>query len=84
MNLNTAENASTGYSPFQIMFNHKPNTALSNLWDIQYLILTQASLEQIKENLSIAINIIKKNIAKHMRRLNINIQEADILSNCVK
>lgn len=65
--LNTAINASTKFSPFQLMFNHKANNALSNLWNIHDL-LAPNNLEESKQNLDKAIQNVKKSILHNRKR----------------
>lgn len=65
--LNTAKNDSTKFSPFDLMFNHRANNALSNLWNINNLLVPK-SPEESKQNLDKAIQNVKKSILHNRKR----------------
>jgi hypothetical protein len=68
LSLNTAKNASTGYTAFDLMFIHPPNNALSNIWNIQDLISPSLSKEQKNLNLQNAISNIKRSVLQNRKR----------------
>lgn len=68
MSLNTAKNSSTGYTAFQLMFNHEANNALSNTWNLHDLISHDLSNEEKKLQLQRAVNNIKRSVLRNRKR----------------
>lgn len=68
MSLNTAKNSSTGYTAFQLMFNHHANNALSNTWNLHDLLSHDLSKEEKQEQLQRAVKNIKRSVAKNRER----------------
>lgn len=65
--VNTAKNESTRYTPFELMFYHKVNNGLSNLWKLHDFI-SHNNLEQSKLNLARAIQNVKKSVQRNRNR----------------
>lgn len=68
MSLNTAKSSATGCTAFQLMFNHEPNNALSNAWNLHDLISHKLSREEKQQRLQQAINNIKKSVLLNRKR----------------
>lgn len=68
MSLNTARNESTGYTAFDLMFNHPPNNALSNIWNIHDLLSPNLTRDEKSRNLQNAISNIKRSVLKNRKR----------------
>lgn len=50
--LNVARNESRRTTPFELMFNFKPNTSLSNLWSIHDIISDKLNVEEKRGRLT--------------------------------
>lgn len=68
LSLNTAKNSSTGYTAFELMFNHECNNSLSNIWNLNDLINENVNLQERKSNLNKAIINVKKSIKLNQKR----------------
>lgn len=68
ISLNTAVNSSTGFSAFSLMFNHKCNNCLSNVWKLNDLIGENLTMAEKKENLSKAVINVRKSVLFNSQR----------------
>lgn len=75
--LNLARNESRGISPFELMFLHKPNSSLSNLWSIHDLLSEKLTVEQKRENLQRAVLNLKKSISTNAKRLRYSVNKTE-------
>lgn len=69
LSLNTVVCESTNFTAFELMFNHKPNHCLSNLWRMSDLLDSKLSPEEVKTNFGKAIKNLKKSVSRNKNRL---------------
>lgn len=75
LSLNTALNESTKYTSFELMFKHKPNHGLSNLWKLNELVNSSMSKSEIKDVMDRAIKNCKISISKNKNRDRYNLNK---------
>lgn len=65
--LNTALNNSTGHNAFELMYSFTPNHGLSNVWNLNDLIDSNMTKDEIKQKLQSAIKNVKKSVELNKR-----------------
>ena len=68
ISLNTSLCETTKCTAFELMFHHKPNHSLSNLWKLNDLLNVELSQEEVKEKFSQAIRNCKRAVAHNKNR----------------
>lgn len=71
-NLNTAYNESTKATAFQLMFKHKANHSLSNLWGINDLLDNTLTEQEVKNMMDRAIQNCKRSVSQNKNRARYN------------
>lgn len=66
--MNSAVNESINCSPFEVMFQRKPNLVLTNLWKLNELLNSEVGSRDIASKLSKIVDSLKKAIHKNRSR----------------
>lgn len=66
--INCCKNESTGYTSFELMFKHKPNHNLSNLWKLGDIIDQSFSQQQVKDVFKRVIRNCKRSAKRNQAR----------------